>query len=145
MSITKTVNKLQSMGFDLSLKTNGNISIKFKGTPSDNTKELLKELKEHKQEAIQLLKDNIVDILASLYSKSASELGEHYLPGCTAWLEENQPEVNDKINEAEKDMWEIGNEVRDGKADIQEFEKALKLYCDLMLQGITLHKSRISK
>ncbi len=55
MSITKTVNKLQSMGFNLSLKTNGNISIKFKGEPSGNAKALLEELKIHKDEAVRYL------------------------------------------------------------------------------------------
>ncbi len=37
-------------------------------------------------------------------------------------------------------MWEIGNKVRDGKADLQEFRGALKIYYKLMLQGIELHR-----
>ena len=140
MSISKTVNKLQEVGFSLSLEGD-KVKVTFPGQPPREAKPLLNELKARKKEAVDYLKNQVNDgLLLSLFSQAVDELDKDYPKGCLLWLEKNAPDLDNAINEAEERLRQTWYECRECKATLGDFKEALEGYCKPVKEGIRAYE-----
>jgi len=78
--------------------------------------------------------------LLSLFSQATNELDKIYIPGAFRWLEENRPDLDQEITTKGRTLNRIWLQAREGKANLQDFEKALGRYKDAIIDGIDAFK-----
>ncbi len=83
--------------------------------------------------------------LLSLFSQATNELDKIYPPGCLWWLEQNEPELDKRINETEEHLRGIWYKCREGKATLDEFKEALEGYKRAVMEGVRAYRTRINR
>ncbi|RQD77727.1 MAG: hypothetical protein D5R97_01780 [Candidatus Syntrophonatronum acetioxidans] len=75
-------------------------------------------------------------LLLSLFSEATNELDRDYYPGAFRWIEKNRPELDREITQAEQALNQTWLQAREGRATLEDFEEALKGYCDAIKVSI---------
>lgn len=74
--------------------------------------------------------------LLSLFSQATNELDKIYIPGAFRWLEENRPDLDQEITTKGRTLNRIWLQAREGKANLEDFEKALDGYKRAIRKGM---------
>ena len=70
------------------------------------------------------------------FSQATNELDQTYSPGAFRWLEENRPDMDRKITEAEQNLNDTWLQAREARATLEDFKRDLGAYVGAIRTGL---------
>ena len=80
--------------------------------------------------------------LETLFREVVNQISTVYQHGTDEWLKKNRRELDQAVQDAEKELDRVWDEAANNKATVEDFKKALETFYQATVQGMTAYKAR---